>query len=212
MVAEGLVLVVTQTGRLVALEAKTGALVWQRTLDLAVRQAPAVGGDQLFVVTEQGRLVALELETGELAWEAEAKSRDEPVYAELLVLVGGEAFDPKTGQIAWEASRGVGAPAVKLDQVIYPAGVVDLFSGVESGTNLDLGTVRWQVATGGHLIGMDQEFLYGWKSDEGRIAWRIALPGRPAQGPAVTRQQVLYTTMEGGIASFSFVSEDEGEE
>ncbi|HLO04317.1 MAG TPA: PQQ-binding-like beta-propeller repeat protein [Symbiobacteriaceae bacterium] len=212
VVVDGVVLVITQAGRVVALEGKTGALVWQRTLDLPVRQPPAVGGGQLFVVAETGRLVALEMETGELGWEAEAKTGHGPVYAELLVLVGGEAFDPKTGQIAWESPTGDGAPIVKLDQVIYQAGACDLFSGVRVGTLAGkLGALCWQAAAGDHLVGMDQEFLYGWDVGEERVAWRVALPGRPAQGPVVTRQQVLYTLADGGMASFSFVMEDEGE-
>lgn len=213
VVADGLVMVVTQAGRVVALEGKTGALVWQRALDLPVRQPPAVGSDLLFVVAETGRVVALDLETGAVAWVVNAKNGHGPVYAELLLLIGGEALDPKTGQIAWEAPEGDGAPIVKLDQVIYPAGACDLFTGVGRGTiGEEPVALEWQVVAGGHLIGMDDEFLYGWVIDNGASAWRVALPGRPAHGPVVTRQQILYTLVDGGIASFSFVAEDEGEE
>lgn len=213
VVADGLILVVTQAGRVVALEGKTGALVWQRGLDCPVRQPPAVGGGMLFVVAETGRAVALEVETGEIGWAVDSKSGNGPVYAELLVLVGREAFDPKTGQIAWEAANVEGSPIVKLDQVIYPAGACDLFTGVGRGRlGEEASVIPWQAVAGGHLIGMDAEYLYGWTMDEGRTVWRVALPGRPVQGPIVTRQQILYTLAEGGIASFSFVAEDEGEE
>jgi outer membrane protein assembly factor BamB len=213
VVAEGVVILVTVTGRVVLLEAKTGALVWQRTLDVSVRQPPAAGGGQLFIVGESGRVVALALETGELDWEAESKAAYAPVYAELLVLVGGEAFDPKTGQLAWQAAQGDGAPVIKLDQVIYPAGAIDLFTGVGRGAlGMGTGAPGWQAVAGEHLVGVDDQFFCGWHLDEERTAWRVALPGRPLHGPAITRQQVLYTMADGSMVSFSFVTEDEGEE
>lgn len=213
VVVDGLVFVITQAGRVVALEVKTGALVWQRELELPVRQAPAAGGGQLFVVAESGRLIALDVESGELDWEAGSKTGDGPVYAELLVLVGGEAFDPKTGQLAWEAPRAAGEPVVKMDQVIYRAAAIDLFTGMErSRVGSGVGDLSWQAATGTHLVGMDQEFLYGWNVEDGKGCWQVALPGRPAQGPVVTRQQVLCTLADGGMASFSFVTEGDGDE
>jgi outer membrane protein assembly factor BamB len=213
VVVDGVLMIAAQTGRIVALEAKTGALIWQRFLNLTVRQPPAVGGGQLFVVAEGGHIMALALETGEMDWEAGVKGEAAPVYAELLVLVGGEALDPKTGKLAWEIPGDGTAPVVKLNQVIYPDRSIDLFTGMGRGAiGNHLERLSWEAVAGAHLLGTDQEFLYGWDVDQGRMGWRVALPGRPLHSPAVTRQQVLCTMADGGLISLSFVAGDEGEE
>lgn len=213
VVADGVLLVVSLTGRLVALETKTGALIWQRYVERPVHQPPAVGGGQVFVVAEGGLVFAHSVETGEPLWEVEAKGEEAPVYAELLVLVGGEALDPKTGKRAWETAQGGGAPVVKVDQVIYQDGAIDLFTGMMQGSlPHTLEHPTWEAVAGGQLLGTDREFLYGWDLEEGKMRWRIALPGRPLHAPAITRQQVLCTMADGGLISLSFVLGDEGEE
>jgi outer membrane protein assembly factor BamB len=207
---DGMVYAVSTTGLVVALEGKTGALAWQRALGLPVRFPPAVGGDQLFLVLADGRVVTLAMETGEIDWEAPARAMMAPVFAELLLLVGGEAFDPKTGQIAWEVPFDMRSPVVKVDQVVYGNGMVDLFTGVgRERFDSALEGVTWHATAGNQVIGTDEAFLYGWEMEQGLLSWQVRLAGRPAHPPAVTRQQVLITLTDGGMASYAFRQEDD---
>lgn len=115
---------------LYALEAKTGTVIWQQKLDGPVVGPVCTGDGRVFAVTQAGQLWALAAETGEAQWHVPADPSRHPVYGEVLVLVGGRAYDPHDGGLIWQVEAGGATPVVWLDQVIFPGGVVDLFTGI----------------------------------------------------------------------------------
>ncbi|HYF78445.1 MAG TPA: PQQ-binding-like beta-propeller repeat protein, partial [Symbiobacteriaceae bacterium] len=128
-VARGVVYVGAPGGCVVALEAKTGAIAWRRDLGAPVRHPVALGDDHVFVCPDDGLLRALDAETGDVFWQVTAEQPGAPVFAEVLVLVGGRAYDPQNGEVLWRVSAGDSVPVARVDEIIYPGGVVDLFTG-----------------------------------------------------------------------------------
>jgi outer membrane protein assembly factor BamB len=128
-VYDGVVYLGTWDEHVYALEAKTGAVAWRKHVGAPVTLPVAVGDEHVFIVTDAGNLWALDGQTGDTCWELSIPLQQAPVFAEVLLLVGGRAYDPKTGQVVWEVDAGNALPVARVDQVIYPSGAVDLFAG-----------------------------------------------------------------------------------
>lgn len=127
--AGGLLFVTESPGGVVALDAQTGAKVWQFRRPLpsnlllccgSVNRGVAILGDKIFVATIDARLIALDANTGRLIWEAPvAENRDgyamtgAPLAFKDRVLVGISgsdygargfvaAFSAADGRLLWK--------------------------------------------------------------------------------------------------------------
>ncbi|HYF90737.1 MAG TPA: PQQ-binding-like beta-propeller repeat protein [Symbiobacteriaceae bacterium] len=224
-VCRGVVYLGTLGGQVYALEAKTGAIAWKRDVGAALTYPIAVGDDHLFACTEDGALSALDAESGDSFWQVKAEEPGAPVFAEVVVLAGGRAYDPRTGQVLWRVNAGGNLPVARVDQVIYPGGAVDLFTGslqrahvagVSSltpepaqGEMLALPEpptpLRAQVASGSLLIAVGEDGrLYAWDVASGGTAWLYALGGPSHQPPAIAPGQIVVALESGGMQTFQF--------
>ncbi len=141
------------TERLLALDERTGALLWSHewttsyrmlmaSYALGPRATPTVDGGRVYVVGATGRLLCLEVETGAVVWQKDyAADYDTsiPVWGttsaplvdgdRLITLVGGKpdalviAFDKRTGAEIWRAIPSTGEMGYS-PPVIYEAGGV----------------------------------------------------------------------------------------
>ncbi|HVZ20117.1 MAG TPA: PQQ-dependent dehydrogenase, methanol/ethanol family [Vicinamibacterales bacterium] len=127
LVVDG-VMYVTQPGTVVALDARTGRLIWRSTRQRKVRnpyeinpfnRGAAIAGDRLFVGTLDAALIALDARTGNVLWETQVADSmlgysltSAPLVVKNMVLVGvsgGEfgargfldAYDIATGKRVW---------------------------------------------------------------------------------------------------------------
>jgi alcohol dehydrogenase (cytochrome c) len=127
LVVDG-VMYATQPGAVVAVDARTGRLIWRSTRQRKVRspyeinpfnRGAAIAGDRLFVGTLDAALVALDARTGNAIWETQVADSllgysltSAPLVVKDKVIVGitgGEfgargfldAYDIATGQRAW---------------------------------------------------------------------------------------------------------------
>jgi alcohol dehydrogenase (cytochrome c) len=127
IVSNGVMFAGTPGGQVLAIDAKTGALLWryrkQVPEDLIslhpTTRGVAVYGDKVFLAASDAVLVALDVKTGEEVWTTKVAENSEGYYMSLAPLVadgkvmvgasGGElgirgfvaAYDPETGKEAW---------------------------------------------------------------------------------------------------------------
>ena len=66
--AEGKVFVASGLGKIVALDATTGALVWARQTRVPLNSAPTISSGRIFVSSDDNELFALNSSTGEVLW------------------------------------------------------------------------------------------------------------------------------------------------
>lgn len=228
-VARGVVYVGAPDGYVVALEAKAGAIAWRRDLGAPIRHPIALGDDHVFVCPDDGQLRALDAETGDLFWQVEAAQPGAPVFAEVLVLVGGRAYDPQNGEMLWRVNAGDSVPVARVDDIVYPGGVVDLFTGrprrapvagpaaapapgpaaAASDTPPALPDpptpLRCHFATGPLLLGIGEDArLHAWNAATGRQVWLYALGGPAEQPPAVAPGQIVVALESGGVQTLNF--------
>jgi outer membrane protein assembly factor BamB len=136
VIDRGLVLAVSNAGRLVAVDMRTGRRVWD--LDVGSRQTPWVAGDYVFALTTSNHLVAVLRRTGQVRWVIRlSRFADEkqvrggivwagPVLAGDRLIVAGShgealAVSPYTGEvIGWiPTGRGVMIAPVVARSTIY---------------------------------------------------------------------------------------------
>lgn len=128
-VFDGVIYLGSSDEHVYAVEGKTGALAWKKRLGANLVHPVAVGDDRVYAMTGAGKLVAVDAQTGEMIWQIDSDPEPAPVFAEVILLAGQDAYDPKTGQHLWHTELGAGQPVVRVDEVIYPSAVVDIFAG-----------------------------------------------------------------------------------
>lgn len=192
-----------------AIEGKTGAIAWKVPVEGRVVHPVAVGDDHLFAVTDTGRLWALEAMTGHVCWQEEAGATYPPVFAELLVIAGGDAYDPSTGQRVWQAAEAGCSPAVRVDQVVYPGRMVDLFTGERrAGEQITLSGVRSHLLAGDlQLLVTSDQRLVAWDLEAGEERWAVELEAPGVGLPAVAPGAVFLTLEDGSVVAYHMESD-----
>lgn len=114
VVDRGMVIAVSNAGRLAALDIRTGRRLWD--IDIGGIQTPWIAGDWLYALSNEGQLVCIERETGRIKWSlqlnnfATERQRRVPIVwtgpvlaSDRLIVAGshGEALSlsPYTGQV-----------------------------------------------------------------------------------------------------------------
>lgn len=86
---DGRVFITSYNGRVVALEATRGGVLWES--DLSSRHAPVLVGNLLFVVTDHSHVVALDASSGQQVWrnnQLEDRWLTAPAFADGRIVVG----------------------------------------------------------------------------------------------------------------------------
>lgn len=138
----GVMYITTSYNRLIALDARTGQILWRHDVQLPgdlrlccgpANRGVAIGGDLVFMATLDGHLIAFDRTTGKVAWNIEVvdyKKGYSITSAPLIVgdlvytgVAGGEfgapgfidAYDMKTGKRVWRINTvpGAGQPGVE---------------------------------------------------------------------------------------------------
>jgi outer membrane protein assembly factor BamB len=136
VIDRGLVLAISFSGRIAAIDLRSGRRLWDR--DIAGLETPWVAGDFIFLVTTQAEVVCLERESGRIRWVAQLpryedeEEREDPIQwsgpvlvSDRLVLVSSEgyavAMSPYSGRLLGriELPEGVLIPPVVADGSIY---------------------------------------------------------------------------------------------
>ncbi|MFZ5827287.1 MAG: PQQ-binding-like beta-propeller repeat protein [Bacillota bacterium] len=203
-VADGILFVGCRDHHVYAIEGKTGAIIWKAQVEGAVTHPVALGDDHVYAVTDEGKLWALDAMTGVLCWRSGASPTFAPVFAELLVLVGGEAFDPTTGERVWEVDGAGHSPAVRVDQVLFPGRMVDLFTGERrAGEETTQDSVRTHLMTKDLQIFVTQDQrLVAFDLPAGEERWAVELEAPGVGLPAVVPGAIFLTLEDGSVVAY----------
>ncbi|MCB1562459.1 MAG: PQQ-binding-like beta-propeller repeat protein [Alphaproteobacteria bacterium] len=127
-----LIFAISYSGRLVAIDKRTGTRVWQR--EIGGSQTPWLAGNHLFVLSSDNQLIALGRDTGTIRWITDLPrlDDDDPVILTGPVLAGGRlivmgtdgrVFDinPEDGALLkeWSIGRDVAISPIIAAGVLY---------------------------------------------------------------------------------------------
>jgi len=132
LIDKGLVVAISFGGRLVAIDERSGARVWQR--EIGGSDTPWVAGNHLYVISSENELIALGRDTGSVRWITqlpkyigdESATWSGPIFAGGNLIVAGTdgqvvQIDPETGSVTreWDAGDTISISPVVADATLY---------------------------------------------------------------------------------------------
>ena len=222
LVAGGLVYVGDWSGKLYALNARTGRVVWTYQTGDKIKDGVAYAGGRVYFGSYDSHVYALNARTGKLVWKAGAQQRlgatgtfySTPAVAYGRVYIGSTdgkmySFGATSGKLRW--SHGTGS-YVYSSPAVWNRGV---YAGSYDGTfycfDAATGDVRWQFKTNGPISGSAAVIngvvyvanfggrTYGLDARTGKVLW-LFKRGRYAGVVADTVR--LYAVGYGRIFAF----------
>jgi outer membrane protein assembly factor BamB/serine/threonine protein kinase len=201
-VANGVVYVGSDNGKLYAFDATTGQPKWIVSTRNEIYSSPAVANGVVYAGSMDGKLYAFDTATGQQKWLALTKGSiySSPVVANGVVYVGSDdgklyAFDAATGQPKWTALTGGSidsSPAV-ANGVVYVGSDDGKLYAFDAAT----GQQQWTASTGGGVnsspavvngfvyVGSDDGKLYAFDAITGLQHWAASTGGGIGSSPAV---------------------------
>lgn len=165
----GRLYVSTVSGELVVLDARSGATVWTKRLDVPAAGAPAVDGDLVFVVLRNGTALAMNTADGKILWSGMGSANRSgtvgggaPAVAGDRVLIPYESGDvsaylKRSGHQLWASGVGgqrVGRPYASFSEVtadpviLGGTAIVGTSGGRTAALDMDSGQVLWTAGEG----------------------------------------------------------------
>lgn len=153
----------TAWGDVVALDADSGAKLWEKKIEEPARSAPTVAGGRIYLVTQSNRLVALSAADGSEVWSyrgvpeiGNLLSSNSPAVVGGVVVVpftSGElvALDEKKGEPIWNDSLAVASRAYAVSGLTTIAASPVVADGVVYATGVGSRTVAIELKTGRRL-------------------------------------------------------------
>jgi outer membrane protein assembly factor BamB len=206
-------------GRIDALNSKTGAMRWFRTLPSKSESSPLLDHGRLYFGTQNGTVYALNAHNGRVIWtyHASGSVKASPTLADGILYFGDysghiQAISERTGRRIWRSGSG---GALLGSGTFYSTAAVDygrVFLGNTDGRiyayDAFSGKLDWAVQTGAFVyaspaltnapglgptiyLGSYSGTFYAINARSGQISWRFAAHGR-ISGSATIIGKVVY--------------------
>ncbi|MHB8632609.1 MAG: outer membrane protein assembly factor BamB family protein [Thermoplasmatota archaeon] len=214
-VVEGCTLFVGTDQGLAAVNASTGALLWERALDAAVESRPALGVEGVLATTEEGSLFLVD-RAGNILWHAPGVgAATSPVLASGFAFFGTadgtlHAVHEATGREAWRkaaAAPFVAAPVAYASWLFYGANgtgwrAVEAANGAPVWDRPALPGSSFGAAAHGVAYVATGDGLHAFNASTGQDAWvGPSTPGLLA--PAVAGGAIVDASPSGRLVAWS---------
>ena len=191
---DGRLFAATGFAEAVAMDAKTGKVIWRKNLSAPMRSAPTVRGGRLFVVTMNNQLFALNAKTGDTLWQhrglpeiASVLGGASPAVDQGVVVVpytSGEliALKVENGRVLWQDSL---TAARRTD-------VLSNLAGIRGRPVIDRGLVI-AISNGGVMAAIDIR--------TGQRVWSREIAG--IESPWVAGDYIFVLTTESELVAIA---------
>jgi outer membrane protein assembly factor BamB len=202
---------VNNNGTAFALDAKTGKVLWERSLGRLNASSPAYSRHRLYIVNlVPGHIVKLDAKTGKVVWKRSLPGRAEssPVVIDRTVYFGCEdgnlyALSTISGNVRWVTS--LGGPVKSAPAYYHGTLYVGDYGGYMNAVDAKSGKLKWQsgslgqgfgtsgqfystpaVAFGRVYAGNNDDRVYSFDIKDGTLAWSYSTGGYAYSGPTVS--------------------------
>lgn len=178
-IANGVLYIGSDDGKLWALDAGNGNEVWSQSTGDAIRSSPAVVDGVVYVGSNDGKVYAFDAVNGDTVWTTTLGGwiTAAPLVVDGRVFIGTRggffySLDADTGSIEWSHQIwDVWASAAYKGGLVY--------------------------------VGSDQYKLYAYHSNSGKLKWSKTLDGRVRGGPSISGGSVFVGDDDGNVSSFN---------
>jgi outer membrane protein assembly factor BamB len=226
VISKGRLYIGTNGGRVLAVEARSGRIVWQRHFGGCIAASAAIARGLVYFglmgrppceENAGGGVVALDNATGRVRWRASTGVvESSPLVARGLVYVGSwdhnvYALDASTGRVRWRFRTGdrVKAGAALARKTLY----IGSYDGRMYALDARTGTVRWSseggnfyatpaVAYGKVYTGATDGAVYAYAASTGHLAWSAATGSFVYAAAAVWRGTVYVGSYDHSFYAF----------
>jgi outer membrane protein assembly factor BamB len=226
VVSHGRIYIGTHGGRVLALHAGTGRILWQRSFGRCIAASPAVAGRLVYVALMArspctadggGGVLALDSESGRIRWRAPiGVVESSPLVVRGTVYIGSwdehvYALDARTGTVRWRFRTGdrVKAGPAWAHGTIY----LGSYDGRMYALDARDGRLRWSseggnfyatpaVAYGKVYAGATNGVIYAYDVDTGRLAWSAPTGSFVYAAAAVWRGTVYVGSYDHSFYAF----------
>src|SRR6266545_6233443 len=161
-----------RAGRVVALRASDGKILWSRLLPSRSESSPLLDGEHLYLGSENGSVYSLRSADGSVRWKFKARKA---VKSALALADGKLYFGDYSGHVyaIWEQSG----------RQAWSKGTSGARFGLASGQFYSTPAVAY----GRVYLGNTDGNVYSYASDNGKLAWRRHTDGYVYASPAVAQ-------------------------
>lgn len=227
IIADGIVVIATTDGRVVAFELEDGTKRWERDGNNDIIWTPAADSETIYVYLNEGEMHALNLRTGESRWRLRFENAPFEVDGSVLVddilyisTVYVWAIDTRSGDVLWKITPEEHDPtglAVEDDRLFIASRGVAEALDVANGSQIwrsEYREVMWSPLTVGDNIylpiGGPPE-IWALSTETGEFRWKTMIAEEPreslATSPIVTDERIIAADHKGTVAG---LSEDDG--
>jgi outer membrane protein assembly factor BamB len=224
----GRVYAATGFGYVVALDARSGKKLWEKSVGAPVRASPTASGERVFVVTKEGQVYCLSGSDGSELWNFQGQSERASILVNASPAVDGDtvvvpyptgdvvALRASNGQAMWSESLARSRTASSLSAmsdaarpavaggVVYAVG----HAGRMVATSLKTGERLWSLTVpsiqppwvaGDNIFVVDTGGqLLAVTRNDGKIVWATKLPGNATWSGPVLAGSRLWLTSSKG--------------
>ncbi len=205
-----------KAGRLCALTARRGELVWERFTNYEINTGPAIVRGQRLYVGAHRQLLCLNAADGQRLWGLMVDDLVETspgVAGERLYFADASgaiyAISPDDRRIVWKVHTGMpvfSSPAASRGEIYIGSSDYMVRS-----LNADTGATNWEFATGGEVIstpviadgvvyvGSCDNRLYALDAATGGKRWEFQTGGEIHSSPAVHEDRVIFGSRDGRL-------------
>lgn len=207
-----------------ALDAATGAPLWQFDLTPFIQGSPAVANGMVYFAATDNNVYALNAATGVLVWKyaTGAPIWSTPAVANGMVYVGSNdynfyALNATTGALVWKyAMTGVAYDAAVANGVIYVTS--DALYAFNAATGSLLYKTAWTpayvptVANGVLYVGGPNHNIYAVDAGTGAVLWSYQTGDWVEVAPAVVNGMLYVGSLDGNFYAFGLPDQQVSEE
>jgi uncharacterized repeat protein (TIGR01451 family) len=217
VVVNGVAYVGTVDGAVEAMNANTGAVLWNDEIGGTIATSPAVVNGVVYIGSFDHNVYALNAATGAKLWTFTTgdEVNSSPAVANGVVYIGSDdknvyALNAGTGAKLWSFTTGsrevVSSPAV-VNGVVYVGSVDDNVYALNASTGVKL----WSFATGNQVgsspavangvvyIGSQDDNVYALNASTGAKLWSFATSGTVQSSPAVANGVVYIGSKDDNV-------------
>ncbi len=214
-IVNGVVYIGSDDGELFALNACTGALIWNRTLGYLSTSSPAVVDGVVYVSVWEGQNYALNASNGEVIWSNNRRySGSSPAVVDGVFYISESgntvAINATTGEYIWRYSIGTNGGNIPI---VADGSVFISDSGYVYAINASTGVLHWSrtfrisntynspaYANGVLYFVCSDELSYALNATDGSTAWSTGTGYSADHSPSVADGKVIVPTSGSGVS------------